>query len=261
VGNRAAHNLIHDGPHQAMNFSGNDHLIELNSIHNVCYEANDGGAIYAGYEWTMRGTVIRHNFMYNINGLNGRGCVGIYLDDMYSGVAIRGNVFYQVTRAAFIGGGRDNTVENNIFVDCKQAMHMDARAMGWAKPAMAPDGIIWKRLAAVPYKNPLWSKRYPRLVGIVDDDPPAPKGNLIARNVFYQCKPWDDIFKVARPFAQVENNLIDVDPEFVDAAHLNFRLKPDSPVYKKIPGFQPIPFEKIGLFEDEYRKSLAKRGG
>ena len=261
VGNRAAHNLIHDGPHQAMSFGGNDHLIELNEIHNVCYEANDGGAIYAGYEWTMRGTVIRHNFMYNITGLKGRGCVGIYLDDMFSGTTISGNVFHQVTMAAFIGGGRDNTVENNIFVDCKRAMHMDARAMGWAKPAMAPDGIIWKRLAAMPYKDPLWSKRYPRLVGIVDDDPPAPKGNLIARNVFYQCKPWDDIYKVARPFAQVENNLVDVDPHFVDVAKMNFQLKDDSPVYQKVPGFQKIPFEQIGLFDDEYRKTPGKPGG
>jgi len=87
VGNRAAHNRIHDAPHQAIDFSGNDHLIELNEIYNVCYEANDGGAVYAGYNWTMRGTVIRHNFMHHVNGLGGRGCVGVYLDDMYSGTA------------------------------------------------------------------------------------------------------------------------------------------------------------------------------
>jgi len=41
--------------------------------------------------------------------------MGVYLDDCASGTTIFGNVFYKVTRAAFIGGGRDNTVENNIF--------------------------------------------------------------------------------------------------------------------------------------------------
>ena len=61
VGNRAAHNLLHHSPHTAIFFSGNDHVIELNEIHDVCNESNDAGAIYAGRDWTMRGTVIRHN--------------------------------------------------------------------------------------------------------------------------------------------------------------------------------------------------------
>jgi len=65
VGNRAAHNLLHDSPHAATNFSGNDHVIEFNEIHNVCNEANDSGAIYAGRNWTMRGTVIRHNYLHH----------------------------------------------------------------------------------------------------------------------------------------------------------------------------------------------------
>jgi len=37
------------------------------------------------------------------------------------------------------------------------------------------------------------------------------------------------------------------DPGFVDAAKGDFRLRDDSIVYKKIPGFEKIPFEKIGL--------------
>ncbi|HID05914.1 MAG TPA: right-handed parallel beta-helix repeat-containing protein, partial [Armatimonadetes bacterium] len=58
VGNRAVHNLIHDAPHQAIGFSGNDHVIEFNEIHHVCTESNDAGAIYSGRDWTWRGTVI-----------------------------------------------------------------------------------------------------------------------------------------------------------------------------------------------------------
>ena len=56
VGNRATHNLIHDAPHMAIVFGGNDTRIEFNEIHSVCYESNDAGAIYAGRNWTMRGT-------------------------------------------------------------------------------------------------------------------------------------------------------------------------------------------------------------
>ena len=38
------------------------------------------------------------------------------------------------------------------------------------------------------------------------------------------------------------------------AGHHDFTLKKDSVVFEKIPEFKPIPFEKIGLQKDEYRK-------
>jgi hypothetical protein len=34
----------------------------------------------------------------------------------------------------------------------------------------------------------------------------------------------------------------------------NFMLKSNSIVFEKIPGFQPIPFDKMGLYKDKYRK-------
>ena len=46
VGQRASHNLIHDHPHAAILFSGNDHLIEFNEIHHIALETGDVGAIY-----------------------------------------------------------------------------------------------------------------------------------------------------------------------------------------------------------------------
>jgi len=41
------------------------------------------------------------------------------------------------------------------------------------------------------------------------------------------------------------------DVGFVDAARGDFRLREDSPVYRRIPDFRPIPFEKIGLLTSE----------
>ena len=41
------------------------------------------------------------------------------------------------------------------------------------------------------------------------------------------------------------------DPMFVDAEHGDFRLKPESPALKQ--GFEPIPFDKIGPYEDDAR--------
>lgn len=55
-------------------------------------------------------------------------------------------------------------------------------------------------------------------------------------------------------FESVNNFQTDTDPGFVDFENENFMLKKDSQVYKKLPDFEAIPFDKIGLYIDEYRK-------
>jgi hypothetical protein len=253
VGNRVTHNLVHDAPHMAISFGGNDHVIEFNEIHDVCLESNDAGAIYAGRDWTMRGTVIRHNYLHDIAGFKGRGCVGVYLDDMFCGTQIYGNVFYRVTRAAFIGGGRDCTVENNVFVDCRPSLHIDARAMGWA--GYHVDTTMTERLKAMPYTSQLWRDRYPELVRILQDKPAAPKGNVVARNISWGGR-WDEVGSDARPYITFSDNCVDEDPLFQGPPPKTFRLQDSSPAYKL--GFKPILFEKIGLYENEYRRGVVQ---
>ncbi|HIE51768.1 MAG TPA: right-handed parallel beta-helix repeat-containing protein [Armatimonadetes bacterium] len=253
VGNCVRHNLIHDGPHNAIQLGGNDHIIEFNEIHRVCYETGDVGAFYMGRDWTARGTVIRYNFFHHIRGPGHIGAMGVYLDDAASGIYVYGNVFYRVTRAAFIGGGRDNIIENNIFVECNPAVHIDARGLGWMRYHVEEGGTLPTRLKAVPYQQPPWSIRYPRLVNILKDEPGAPKGNLIARNICVGGR-WLEMEERARPYQTFRDNLLNEDPHFVDAANLNFQLREDSPAYQKI-GFQPIPFGEIGLYHDGRRAS------
>ncbi|MBN1805591.1 MAG: right-handed parallel beta-helix repeat-containing protein [Sedimentisphaerales bacterium] len=250
VGNRAVHNLIHNAPHIAIGFGGNDHVIEFNEIHNVCLESNDAGAIYAGRDWTMRGTVIRYNYLHEITGFRDKGCVGVYLDDMFCGTEIYGNVFYKVTRAAFIGGGRDCLVENNIFVDCKPALHIDARATNWASDHV--NTTMAERLKAMPYESELWRRRYPRLVNILEDEPAAPKGNIVRRNICSGGR-WLELHSGAdKNIITWQDNLINEEPGFVDKANMNFQLEDDCGAYKL--GFKRIPMEKIGLLEDFPRK-------
>jgi len=259
VGNRASHNLIHDAPHMAIIFNGNNHAIEFNEIYNVCYESNDAGAIYAGRDWTMRGTAIRYNYMHHISGFKGQGCVGVYLDDMFCGTNIYGNLFYRVTRAAFIGGGRDNIVENNLFVDCTPSLHIDNRAQGWASYHVGT--TMKQRLDAMPYEQPPWSIQYPELVKIWEDEPAAPKGNRIIHNVTFGGK-WDGVHAGARKYQRIEDNLVDVDPHFATPGRIgdnkapqaiDFALKPDSPAFAK--GFKKLPLEKMGRYEHDIRAS------
>ena len=50
-----------------------------------------------------------------------------------------------------------------------------------------------------------------------------------------------------------DNLITDEDPGFVNAAAADFRLRDNSLVYRKIPGFQRIPFEKIGPYPSRHR--------
>jgi hypothetical protein len=247
VGNRVTHSLLHDAPHMGVMWSGNDHIFEYNEFHSLVQSANDAGIMYAGFNPTMRGNVIRHNYFHDVYGFEGRGCQGVYLDDEFCSATIYGNVFYRVPRAAFIGGGHDNIIENNIFVDCNPALHVDARMLGWAK---AHKPIMRERLEQVPYKDEPWRTRYPELLTYLDGDYAIPRNNLVARNICWGGA-WDDVEALARQGVRFVDNLIGEDPRFVDATRCDFTLRQDSPAWKL--GFQPVSLENIGPYESEER--------
>jgi len=258
VGVRVAHCLMYDAPHNAILFGGNDHLFEYNEVHHVCTETGDAGAFYIGRDFTQRGTVIRYNYFHDIGkSLQAETFVdvmAVYLDDCASGITIFGNVFYKAGRAAMIGGGRDNTVENNIFVECEPSVHVDARGLGWASFWFdGRDSTLMDRLKAVPYQQPPWSERYPELVNILNDEPAVPKGNRIIRNISVGGR-WIDLYdNLTDKIVTMRDNIIDGDAG-VEVTAKGIRLRKDSPAFKL--GFQPIPLEKIGLYRDAYRKRL-----
>jgi hypothetical protein len=252
VGLRASHNLIHDHPHCAILFGGNEHLLEFNEIHHIALETGDVGAIYAGRDWTFRGNRIRHNFIHHTGGV-GMGSMGVYMDDCVSGTEVFGNVFYKVHWAMFIGGGRDHRVENNVFVDCDPAVRMDGRGLDrspvWSN--MVYD-YMKQQLAAVP--QDLYRRRYPAVADLdryyAKRDGVPPENNIAARNVC--AGKWLEIGWHAKPeWLKLENNYVGADPGFVAPDKLDFRLKPDSPAWGV--GFQPIPVERIGIQADKPR--------
>ncbi|MEX1049489.1 MAG: right-handed parallel beta-helix repeat-containing protein [Akkermansiaceae bacterium] len=251
VGNRISQNHIHDAPHNAIQLSGNDHVIEFNDIHHVCKETGDVGAFYMGRDWTMRGNLIRHNFFHEISGPGLHGAMAVYLDDAASGTTVSGNIFYKASRAVFIGGGRDNTVENNVFVECEPSVHLDARGLGWMHNHVAPDGVMTQRLKELPYQSSPWSDRYPELAKILEENPAAPRGNKVLRNISFGGR-WKHVESKAEPGIVFADNLVDTDPHFVDAPNGNFALRGDSPAWAL--GFKPIPAGKIGVVEDDARR-------
>jgi hypothetical protein len=90
------------------------------------------------------------------------------------------------------------------------------------------------------------------LRNILEDEPLAPKGNLMARNICWGG-PWGWTEPKARPYVKFEDNLIDIDPRFTGQPPGAFRLTEDSPA-RKI-GFRPIPADKIGVYRSADRAS------
>jgi hypothetical protein len=249
VGNRVAHNLFHDSPHAAVAWSGNDHVFEFNEFHSVVQGANDAGVMYAGYSPSMRGSVIRYNYFHDIYGFEGRGCNGVYLDDMFCGTTVFGNIFHNVPRAVFIGGGHDNVVENNVFVDCMLAVHVDARMLSWAA---ASKPIMRQRLEEVPFHDEPWSTRYPELLTYLDGDFAEPRNNLVARNVAWRGV-WKEVESTAEHGVRFVDNLVGINPRFVDEKKHDYSLRQESPAWGI--NFRRIPAEKIGLYKSDDRAS------
>ena len=227
--------------------------------HIVVYESGDAGAFYVGRDWTQRGTVLRYNYWHQIVGATGHGGMTIYLDDQHCGHTIHGNLFERCSRAVFIGGGDDNVVTNNVFIDCWRAAHIDNRGMGWQKKATDdPNGTLRKRLRSMPYTSDLWRRRYPTLPGILEDDPNIPKRNVFARNISAGGV-WDDIHKGTRQYQTVKDNLVVEAPTWItltkDAGGRIRSLRFADPAQAKAIGFTPLPVDKMGVYEDPRRAS------
>ncbi|MCC5844352.1 MAG: right-handed parallel beta-helix repeat-containing protein [Verrucomicrobia bacterium] len=253
VGNRIAHNLIHDGPHSGISFRGVDLLIEYNEIHSVCRESGDVGAIYTGRSWTARGNVIRHNYIHQLGGRGGHGSMAIYLDDMASGFTVYGNIIHNAQHGVYIGGGRDNRVENNLFINMeRRPVHVDGRGISpiahWRRMVHAR---IKTELFEILESSPVYAERFPDLVRIRElyereEGFIGPEGTVIRGNVIVDDTPIHlPVEEAAKGMVEVGRNLIGVDPGMVDPDRGDFRFKEDSPAWEI--GFQPLPQNKTGL--------------
>lgn len=299
-------NCIHDAPHNAVLYGGNENLFEFNEVYRVVMETGDAGAFYTGRDWTTQGNILRNNFIHDLGGGDAKhvNTMGVYLDDCDSGDTIQGNIFLRAGRAIMVGGGRDNPILNNLVVDCPIGLHIDARGMTWKQwnnPA-EPSWCLEAKAKRLNYTQPPWSVKYPRLAAIMSKEPRQPLNNPVRRNVFVDCakqvcdfdgnvKKLIDKFEIADNLA-VNTTGVKTDPKisvkpgvktvaaaptykgfaalsgteekpivlgFKDAKKGDFTLPKDALLLKELPAFEPIPFEKIGLFKDEYRTELPAR--
>lgn len=201
VGNKVLDCEIYDLPSMAILMHGNNHLIENNYIHDVCYEVDDNGAIYYGRNPTECGNVIRSNYFANIG--NDYSCCSVYIDDCTGGLLVENNIFFKAGRyAVLLGGGSDNRIMNNIIIDTHIGIHVDNRLDNWANHLLDKGGLFEKRLNAVNAFGETYVKAYPYILNYKNR-----KTNNPERNIF-----WG-------------NKLIDVDilcdnPQWIDILQL-----------------------------------------
>lgn len=258
VGNHATHNLIHHTPRMAIQFSGNNLVIEYNHIHHTVQETQDGGAVYTGgRDWiSSRGTKLRYNFIHDTIGV-GQGpnglhwphfTWGIYMDDNAAGLDITNNIVARSARASLhLHNGRDHLIENNIFVDGNERQiefsgwnakhrfflnHHQSMIDGWDAIKDRPE---WKNMRNIDFD--------PR--NAVRDDGTIMSGNTFRRNIIawnHPNRPYIDLRHFSNKYNTVEKNLLwnhhhpiitglttvgpNIDPELLQHADL---LKKTSP--------------------------------
>lgn len=228
VGMYVAHNLIHDTPHVGVLCGSMDSVFEYNEVFRYCLVSNDMGAFYS-YDYRNRNfgnLTFRHNFIHS-SPLGD----GIYFDHDHPDMKVIGNIvalgstgtrgtgyLFKQGDMAKDGVSQPFDCEGNIAVDCKTGFEF------------------------VTVK---------------------PHHGVIARNAAVGCRGafnWREV-KNGRTVPTAEyptgpHRIYQKNPGFNDPSALDYRLRGDAALLKDMPAFKAIPFERIGLRIDEYRKTL-----
>ncbi|MFO7901992.1 MAG: LamG-like jellyroll fold domain-containing protein [Pirellulaceae bacterium] len=252
VGHCALHNLIFDSPHHALRIEGDLHTVALNRVCNVVHEFDDQGGIDVWGDPTYRGNRFFWNHWRDISSSHDvAGQCGIRLDDMISATFVFGNVFERAAGGRFgavqIHGGKDNMVHNNLFVDCQASWSFspwsEARyVQTLARPdiqAKIEQGVNRRRL-----------ERFPSLTRLKEN----PNRNFLSANILVNCP--RAAMRENGQNVYMANNMFQGSLESLGfRSATDFTLRPDARILE-LTLFEPIPFDRIGLYAGDFRESV-----
>ena len=273
-GNIVRHNEIYNSDFQAIFTVGPEHIFEYNNIHHVTLHSDDVSVWYTGRDPSDRGQIIRYNYFHHCGNAK-RMNMGVYCDDSSGGITVFGNVFYQMNLAhgqLYSNTGWDLTMKNNIVIEpSHETAVLSPHYYTWyggKAPIVFGKGKLFEQRLFVDLniKEPPYSERYPQLTNYMDVivEGEVWEGMNSRRNVLST----NLIVKPKRPyligirggkhgvFEDINNYITQEDPGFVDYENENFMLKEDAEVFDKIEGFEAVPFDKMGLYNDEFRSDL-----
>ena len=165
---------------------------------------------------------------------------------MISGTLIYGNIFRRCAagRLGFGGvqihGGKENVVDNNLFVDCATARSFSP----WGRPGLARAHGQRARRGAI--DRTLYLSRYPDLARLNENL----NANHLWRNLVVNC---GEFLRRNRGGARLLGNCVATNrTAFPDTARGVFQFGDAASLLERA-SFQPLPFNEIGLYRDAPR--------
>ena len=278
-GNVVSHNYLKD---TTMEEGGqNEGVNEYNVIEGGDTETRDTGMIYVGGGGCSScGSHYRYNYFFDFC----KGDYGIYFDDLSRGFYAYGNIIvgngYNHEDGSWVSGGRgfnhhnggEHCFFNNISIDAGY-FAFGGDISYWLLEdfwnGLYP-GIyatsLHHRTEKYLGRNPTYrdyckaldeyeeARKQP---GYVVKSSPAerrlrtPWCNNYENNVIVRAGSPFKLDNGEETATSLETNFItEDDPGFVDFEGRDYRIRPDAPLFAKIPDFVPPPFEKMGPVDD-----------
>ncbi len=243
------HNLLYSGISIGWNWDDapnrtHHNTIEFNHVHDLVHgQLSDAGLIYC--LGASPGSVIRNNVFHDIQPYEKPAFGwGVYLDATCSGYLVENNIVYNTRSGGLMysNGGHEHIVRNNIF-----ALHRDHTLWPyWEKrPNTFTGNIVYMNSGEffVPFTEASFKDRLSASQSLGTWD----------QNIYWHADGPAKLRFYGRTFAEWRKLGLDehsqiADPQFVDPAAFDFRLKEGSAALKM--GFNPIDASKAGLYGD-----------
>jgi len=244
--NHVAHNHIHDLYYTAVSVGWtwgyrdspcHHNVIEFNHMHDIGLGLlSDMGAVYT--LGPQPGTVVRNNLIHDVTSFTYGGW-GLYTDEGSTGIVLESNIVYRCKSAGFHQHyGKENIVRNNVFAFNRENQLMRSREEGHISFYFTNNivlfesgnllGSTWKNDRFVMEGNLYWDSR---------------TANETKKDAA-RLKFADATLPQWQGRGHDINSLV-ADPQFLDAAKNDFRLRNGSPAEKL--GFGPIQSGTVGV--------------
>lgn len=184
-----SNNHLHHVPSSAIRLEGNDHFIVSNLVEDVVFESDDQGALDVYFDTSYAGNLYGWN-VWRRCGTRPKGfpdfCgrCAIRFDDSISSQTVHGNWFEDCAMGGFgavqMNGGRFNTVDNNLFVNCPLGVSIHSVPLAtWTNTTVRKVEKLMFGEKGIDVRREPYAGHYPYLTWLMASD----QTNILTRNV------------------------------------------------------------------------------